>query len=545
MIKNLKVGQRLILGSGLLCVLAGLLAWTGYREIQSLRGKLDGVPEMVSTRVMLNDWQANSTLNAARTVAILRSSDPKLADLLAADINTTGENNLALQKRIETMQLSEEAKAAFSQIATAREEFLGARDETLQAKRDKAADAVRIFDTKFFPALANYELAVQSFVDGVATDYIREQALAKEASDRAVLWLAGFTGLFMFSAAILVALMVRSITQPVHDAVVVAEALAQGDLTRTVEVRGGDELGALMRALGLANRQLSGLVRGIQDAASAISGGAQEISHGNSQLSQRTEAQASSLEETASALEELTATVTHNAENANQANKLVQQASGVAGRGGEVVGEVVRTMQGISTSSRKIAEITSIIDGIAFQTNILALNAAVEAARAGDQGRGFAVVASEVRSLAQRSAEAAKEIKGLIEESSTKVESGSKLAAEAGKTMEEVVNSVRKVADITAEITQASREQASGIQQVNQAMTQMDGVTQQNAALVEQVSAASVSLQEQALALTQAVAAFRTAQVEADAGVRPAAVPVEHEERQALPDGERLALAAR
>ena len=542
MLKNLKVGQRLILGSGLLCVLAGLLAWTGYREIQSLRVQLDAVPEMVSTRVMLNDWQGNTTLNAARTMAILRSSDPKLADALAPDINVTAENQLALQKRIEALRLSEEARAAYSQIAAARDEFLAARDETLQAKREKAADAGRIFDTKFFPALANYELAVQSFVDGVATDYIREQAVAKEASDRSVLWLAGFTALFMLSAAVSVLAMVRSITQPVHDAVEVAEALAQGDLTRSVIARSGDELGALMRALGVANQQLSGLVRGIQDAASAISGGAQEISHGNTQLSQRTEAQASSLEETASALEELTATVTHNAENANNANKLVQQASTVAGRGGNVVGEVVRTMQGISTSSRKIAEITSIIDGIAFQTNILALNAAVEAARAGDQGRGFAVVASEVRSLAQRSAEAAKEIKALIEESSTKVESGSKLAAEAGKTMEEVVSSVQKVAEITAEITQASREQASGIQQVNQAMTQMDGVTQQNAALVEQVSAASVSLQEQALALMQAVAAFRTARAAApEAVAEPVAMP-----ERALPlEDERLALEAR
>ena len=214
----------------------------------------------------------------------------------------------------------------------------------------------------------------------------------------------------------------------------------------------------------------------------------------------------------------------------------------IAGRGGNVVGEVVRTMQGISSSSRKIAEITSIIDGIAFQTNILALNAAVEAARAGDQGRGFAVVASEVRSLAQRSAEAAKEIKALIEESSSKVESGSKLAAEAGKTMEEVVSSVQKVAEITAEITQASREQASGIQQVNQAMTQMDGVTQQNAALVEQVSAASVSLQEQALALMQAVAAFRTTQAAAPEAVQePMAIP----ERSLPFDDGRLALEAR
>jgi methyl-accepting chemotaxis protein len=236
-------------------------------------------------------------------------------------------------------------------------------------------------------------------------------------------------------------------------------------------------------------------------------------------------------------MEELTSTVTHNADNAKHANQLVQGASAVAVRGGEVVGEVVRTMDEISRSSKRIADITGIIDGIAFQTNILALNAAVEAARAGDQGRGFAVVASEVRSLAQRSATAAKEIKGLIEESVGKVETGSKLAAEAGKTMEEVVAAVQKVAAITGEIKDASREQASGIQQVNQAVTQMDHVTQQNAALVEQVSAASASLQDQALALSRAVAVFRIEETAAPS--QYAYAEVEEEERLALPAGAR------
>jgi methyl-accepting chemotaxis protein len=510
MFNKLKVGQRLIIGSGLLCILAGALAWIGYREIQSLRHQLDSVPDMVSTRIALSAWQSNTLLNAARNVAVLRSSDPKLAELLAPDMRATDESNAALQKQIDALTLSEESRAALLQVAASRADYLEARDEALTLKRQRSADAARVFDTRFFPALASYDLSVESFVDGIATDYIRRFGMAKERSDRAVLWLAGCVALFFLSAAILVSVMVRSITQPVKQAMTLAEALAQGDLTQSVEARSGDEIGTLMRSLAIANDQLARLVRGIQESATAISGGAQEISHGNTQLSQRTESQASSLEETASSLEELTATVTHNAENANQANKLVQQASSVAVRGGEVVGEVVRTMEDISKSSQKIAEITGIIDSIAFQTNILALNAAVEAARAGDQGRGFAVVASEVRSLAQRSAAAAKEIKGLIEESVHKVQSGSKLASEAGETMGEVVESVRKVADITGEITQASREQASGIQQVNQAMAQMDHATQQNAALVEQVSAASVSLQEQALALTQAVAQFKT-----------------------------------
>jgi methyl-accepting chemotaxis protein len=543
MISNLKVGHRLIVGSGLLCVLAGALAFIGYREIQNLRAQLDAVPEMVSTRVMLNDWQGQTGKNAARAAAILRSSDPSLADILEPEMTATSQNISELQKRIDALSMSGEAKAAFESLGTARKDYIAAREAALKLKRAKSAEAARAFETQFLPALATYELATESFVDGLATDYIRQFSLAKERSDRAVLWLAGCVLAFFASAAVLVAVMVRSITQPVREAVVVAEALAHGDLTQSVQARTSDELGSLMRALGVANQQLGALVRGIQEAASAISGGAQEISHGNTQLSQRTEAQASSLEETASALEELTATVTHNAENANQANKLVQQASTVAGRGGEVVGEVVRTMQGISTSSRKIAEITGIIDGIAFQTNILALNAAVEAARAGDQGRGFAVVASEVRSLAQRSAEAAKQIKALIEESSTKVETGSKLASEAGRTMDDVVSAVRKVADITSEITQASREQASGIQQVNQAMTQMDSATQQNAALVEQVSAASVSLQEQALALTQAVAVFRIA--EASAAAPGESVAVVGDRTAYLQEEERLALEAR
>jgi methyl-accepting chemotaxis protein len=548
MFSKLKVGHRLIIGSSLLCILAAALASIGYREIHSLRLQLEQVPVMVSTRIMLNNWQANTTLNAARNMAVLRSTDPKLAGILAPEMTATDEANVAMLQQIEALKLSEESQAALLQVAGARTDYLAARDEVYSLKRDRPAEAGRLVDTKFYPALATYDLAVESFVDGVATDYIRQYGIAMERSDRAVLWLAGCVVAFFVSAAVLVSLMVRSITQPVRRAVQVADALAKGDLTQSVEARGGDEIGALMRSLATANSHLARLVRGIQDSAAAISGGAQEISHGNTQLSQRTEAQASSLEETASSLEELTATVTHNAENATQANNLVQQASAVASKGGEVVGEVVRTMSDISTSSQKIAEITSIIDGIAFQTNILALNAAVEAARAGDQGRGFAVVASEVRSLAQRSAEAAKEIKGLIEESVTKVESGSKLAAQAGSTMEAVVESVRKVADITGEITQASREQASGIQQVNQAMTQMDHVTQQNAALVEEVSAASVSLQEQALALMQAVALFRTEAVEAErpaeADRRSLESPRQESAAPALPE-EPLALAAR
>jgi methyl-accepting chemotaxis protein len=299
-------------------------------------------------------------------------------------------------------------------------------------------------------------------------------------------------------------------------------ALAQGDLTHKVEKDYQGLFGQLKDDANKTAAQLSGIIGQIKGSVDTITVAAKEIAAGNADLSQRTEEQASSLEETASSMEELTSTVKQNAENAKQANQLVIGASEIATRGGEVVREVVSTMDGITESSKKIVEIISVIDGIAFQTNILALNAAVEAARAGEQGRGFAVVATEVRNLAQRSATAAKEIKALIGDSVGKVEAGSKLVQEAGKTRDEIVTSVKRVTDIMAEITAASSEQSSGIEQVGQAVGQMDEATQQNAALVEQAAAAAESMEEQAQQLAQAVARFKVeAQAERRQGPRP------------------------
>jgi methyl-accepting chemotaxis protein len=286
-------------------------------------------------------------------------------------------------------------------------------------------------------------------------------------------------------------------------------ALAKGDLTEKITNDYQGTFGKLKDDSNKTVETLTAIINQIKEASETINTASGEISQGNTDLSQRTEEQASSLEETASSMEELTSTVKQNAENARQANQLAVGASEVAVKGGSVVGQVVTTMNGISASSKKIADIIGVIDGIAFQTNILALNAAVEAARAGEQGRGFAVVATEVRNLAQRSAAAAKEIKELITDSVGKVDDGTKLVDEAGKTMEEIVSSIKRVTDIMAEITAASQEQSSGIEQVNQAITQMDEVTQQNAALVEEAAAAAESMQEQAGSLVQAVAAFR------------------------------------
>jgi methyl-accepting chemotaxis protein I, serine sensor receptor len=363
-------------------------------------------------------------------------------------------------------------------------------------------DAATNVNTKFRGAVDDY----LTFIDK-RTDELAAQAQVDHNISRSVT-----IALLVIAAVLAIGCWIfinRTVLRPLHEAGDHFEKIASGDFTGRIEVRSTNEIGQMFSAVKRMQESLTRTVATVRRGVDEINVGAREISAGNTDLSSRTEQQAASLEETAASMEELASTVKQNADNARQANQLAASASDVAERGGSAVAEVVNTMQGISASSRKISEIVSVIDGIAFQTNILALNAAVEAARAGEQGKGFAVVAGEVRSLAQRSAQAAKEIKGLIEDSVTKVGAGSQQVERAGATMQEIVASVKRVTDIMGEISAASEEQSSGIDQVNRAVSQMDEVTQQNAALVEEAAAAAGSLQEQAHRLAEAVAVFK------------------------------------
>ena len=412
-------------------------------------------------------------------------------------------DNPAQQKRLEDMRARKE------EFVSIVEKMQGLRKE-VNSGAVSWDDFLAEFRKGLDKAAMDGFRALEADFSKMERDLLAVRSAALDGARRTTLMLEfGGSVLAVAMATLLGMWVIRSITRPVSQALGVAQAVADGDLTTHIDVAARDEVGTLLLSLKSMNESLAHVVTRVREGSESVAAASTQIAQGNSDLSARTERQASALQQTAASMEELGSTVKQNADHARQANQFAQEASVVATRGGEVVSQVVQTMKGISESSRKIADIINVIDGIAFQTNILALNAAVEAARAGEQGRGFAVVAGEVRSLAVRSAEAAKEIKNLIDTSVARVEMGEQLADRAGTTMGEVVGSIRRVTEIMGEISAASGEQSAGVNQVGEAVIQMDQVTQQNAALVEEIAAAAASLKAQAQDLVQAVGIFK------------------------------------
>jgi methyl-accepting chemotaxis protein len=512
---RLKIGNRLGLGFALILVFLIASTVIGILRLQALADATHAMMEQpLAKERMISDWYRYVYAGIRRTTAIVKSSDPSLGAFFADDAANTVKQSQDLKKRIDEMVSSDEERALFARLANVSRLYLSTRADITKAKEAGNQDeANRHFEQGFLPVSKEYEGIVQQLLDlqRKSIDASAQQVDAIAANSRNLLVALA---VFVLALSMLCAWRLTvGITRPIGKAAAMARRIADGDLSQdasiAVDRTSRDESGQLLLALADMNANLLRIVAQVRAGTETIATASGEIAAGNLDLSSRTEQQAGSLEETASSMEELTATVKQNAENARQANQLAISAADVAVRGGAVVSEVVVTMQSIDAASRKIVDIIGVIDGIAFQTNILALNAAVEAARAGEEGRGFAVVASEVRSLAQRSAAAAKEIKDLIGDSVDKVGAGSALVNQAGATMNDVVTSIRRVTDIMAEISAASHEQSAGIEQVNHAIAQMDQVTQQNAALVEEAAAAADSMREQSRQLTLTVSTFR------------------------------------
>jgi methyl-accepting chemotaxis protein len=523
---RLRIGTRLALAFMLVLLITTTVSVLGVWRLGTLKDTSQQIATLEMQRSLLAQrWASQISINWVRASAALKTRDTAYIDALTKDMAATSRAISEDQKELESLIVDAEGKELLAAVASNRKTYVDARAALI--KRQQAGeDIASVVDSELRPLAEIYLKAVDQVAVHARQMLADTQDKANATAVRSQ-WVQSIgAALAVLLGMVLAFLVTRSIVRPVQQAAASTRHIAEGDLTTDIPARGSDEVAQLLQSLAAMQHNLAQIVSRVRQGSDAVSTSSAEIAQGNHDLSARTESQASALQETAASMEELSSTVRQNADNARQANQLAQSASTVAVQGGEVVAQVVDTMKGINDASRKIADIISVIDGIAFQTNILALNAAVEAARAGEQGRGFAVVAGEVRTLASRSAEAAKEIKALISDSVGRVEQGTALVDRAGATMNEVVASIRRVTDIMGEISAASSEQSSGVSQIGEAVTQMDQATQQNAALVEEMAAAASSLKSQAQELVNTVAVFKVSGLDSAvaAPARPAMV---------------------
>jgi methyl-accepting chemotaxis protein len=511
LLEKFSIGKRLGVGFAAMLAMTVITTTIGvWRLGEVTRATEAMMAEPLRKERLVSDFHTLIFGSVRRTTAIVKSTDPGLAAFFKEETVWSMKQGDVLLGQLVPLLTEGREKAQYALAMEKRAAYNSARDRATKAKAEGRMDeSAAIFQNEFVPAARGFQGALQDLVSlqrRQIDDTVKVVTELGKGSGRLMELLTLAATLL---GTVCAWMLTRSIVRPIREAVNVAQAVAGGDLTRRIEAHGRDETGALLAALRRMNDSLAGIVGQVRGGTAGIAAASGQINAGNLDLSSRTAQQASALEETAASMEELTMTVRQNADNAQEANALAIAASEAASQGGAVVNEAVAKMGAINQSAKRIADIIGVIDGIAFQTNILALNAAVEAARAGEQGRGFAVVASEVRNLAQRSAAAAREIKGLISASVASVDAGTLLVDQAGATMEQVVTSIARVTSIMAEIARASQEQTCGIEQVNQAIAQMDQVMQRNATLVEEAAATTGSMQDQAASLAQVVSVFR------------------------------------